>query len=164
MKIDLKSFSPKVYRRLGVNLDAVLETIQAVYGMGICLELVILLISDYNESDEELSKIAEFIAEISKDILWHVTATHQNYNMIDRKKTPVKNLLRGYQHGKNAGLNFVYAGNLPGKVQNAENTFCPYCQRTLIEKVGFRVVLNHVKEGHCLGCQNLISGRWIKYS
>ena len=68
MKIDLKSFSPKVYRRLGGNLDVVLETIQAVYGMEIWLELVTLLIRDYNESDEELSKIAEFIARISKDI------------------------------------------------------------------------------------------------
>ena len=74
MKIGLKGFSPKVYRRLGGNLDAVLETIKTVYGMGIWLELITLLTPDYNESDEELSKIAEFIAGISKDIPWHVTA------------------------------------------------------------------------------------------
>ena len=139
MKIGLKGFSPKVYRRLGGNLDAVLETIQAVYGMGIWLELVTLLIPDYNESDEELSKIAEFIARISKDIPWHVTAFHSDCKMSDRKRIPVEILLRSYKHGKNAGLSFVYAGNLPSKVQNTENTYCP-------------------------NYQNLILGGWIKSS
>ena len=139
MKIDLKGFSPEVYRRLGGNLDAVLETIQAAYGMGICLELVTLLIPDFNEPDEELSKIAVFIARISKDIPWRVAAFHPDCKMADRKRTPVEILLRAYQHGKNAGLSFVYAGNLPGKVQNTENTYCP-------------------------DCQNLILGRWIKSS
>ena len=105
--------------------------------MGICLKLVILLISDYNESDEELSKIVEFIAGISKDILWRVTAFHSDCKMADRKRTPVEILLRAYQHGKISGLSFVYPGNLPDKVQNTENTYCP-------------------------DCQNLILGRWIK--
>ena len=107
--------------------------------MGICLELVTLLILDYNESDEELSKIAVFIARISKDIPCRVAAFHPDCKMADRKRTPVEILLRAYQHGKNAGLSFVYAGNLPGKVQNTENTYCP-------------------------DCQNLILGRWIKSS
>ena len=87
-----------------------------------------------------------------------MTAFHPDYKMTDRKRTTVENLLRGYQHGKKAGL------NLPGKVQNAENTFCPYCQRVLIERVGFRVVSNHLKEDHYPGCQKLIPGRWIKPS
>ena len=164
MKIDLKNFSPKEYRRLGGNLDAVLETIHTVHKMGIWLELVTLLIPDYNDSDEELSKIAEFIAGVSKDIPWHVTAFHPDYKMTDRKRTPVETLLRAYQHGKNAGLSFVYAGNLPGKVQNTENTYCPHCQQLLIERVGFRVVSIHLKEDRCPDCQNRIPGRWIKSS
>ena len=93
-----------------------------------------------------------------------MTAFHPDYKMTDRKRTTVENLLRGYQHGKKAGLNFVYAGNLSDKVQYAENTFCPYCQRVLIERVGFRIVSNHLKEDHCPGCQKLIPGRWIKPS
>jgi pyruvate formate lyase activating enzyme len=164
MKIDLKSFSPKEYRRLGGNLDAVLETIQTVHSMGIWLELVTLLVPNYNDSDEELSKIAEFIAGVSKDIPWHVTAFHPDYKMTDRNRTPVETLLRAYQHGKNAGLSFVYAGNLPGKVQNTENTYCPHCQQLLIERAGFRVVSNHLKEDRCPDCQNLIPGRWINSS
>ena len=107
--------------------------------MGIWLELITLLIPDCNESDEELSKIAEFIAGISKDIPWHVTAFHPDCKMADRKRTPMEILLRAYQHEKNAGLSFVYAGNLRGKVQNTENIYCP-------------------------DCQNLKLGRWIKSS
>ncbi|HIJ50813.1 MAG TPA: hypothetical protein HPP54_07175 [Nitrospinae bacterium] len=99
--------------------------------MGIWQELVTLLIPDYNDSDEELSKIAEFIAGVSKDIPWHVTAFHPDYKMTDRKRTPVETLLRAYQHGKNAGLSFIYAGNLPGKVKNTENTYCPHCQKPI---------------------------------
>ena len=96
MKIDLKIFSPKIYRWLGGNLDAVLGTIKAVYGMGIWLELITLLIPDYNESDEELSKIAVFIARISKDIPCRVAAFHPDCKMADRKRTPVETLLRAY--------------------------------------------------------------------
>jgi len=161
MKIDLKSFSPKEYRRLGGNLDAVLETIKVVHEMGIWLELVTLLIPDYNDSDKETAEIAKFIAGISKDIPWHVTAFHPDYKMTDREKTPVETLLRAYKYGKEAGLNFVYAGNLPGKVKNTESTYCPNCNELLIERIGFRVVSNCLKGGCCPKCQNPIPGRWI---
>lgn len=161
MKIDLKSFSQKEYRRLGGSLEAVLETIQSVYEMGIWLELVTLLIPDYNDSDKEMAEIAEFIAGISKDIPWHVTAFHPDYKMNDRERTPAQTLLRAYQQGKKAGLNFVYAGNLPGKVENTESTYCPHCQELLIERIGFRVVSNYLKDDGCPKCQNSIPGRWI---
>jgi pyruvate formate lyase activating enzyme len=132
--------------------------------MGIWQELVTLLIPDYNDSDEELSKIAEFIAGVSKDIPWHVTAFHPDYKMTDRKRTPVETLLRAYQHGKNAGLSFIYAGNLPGKVKNTENTNFSHCQQLLNERVGFRIISNYLKEGCCPECQKPIPSRWIKSS
>lgn len=161
MKIDLKSFSSKEYRRLGGNLEAVLETINAVHEMGIWLELVTLLIPDYNDSDKEMADIAEFIAGISKDIPWHVTAFHPDYKMTERERTPAETLLRAYHHGKKAGLNFVYAGNLPGEVKNKESTYCPNCKKLLIERIGFRVVSNNLNEGHCPKCNDSIPGRWI---
>jgi len=80
-------------------------------------------------------KIAEFIARISKDIPWHVTAFHSDCKMSDRKRIPVEILLRSYKHGKNAGLSFVYAGNLPGKVQNTENIYCPDCQNLILGRL-----------------------------
>ncbi|MBC8284280.1 MAG: AmmeMemoRadiSam system radical SAM enzyme [Nitrospinae bacterium] len=162
VKIDLKCFSQKEYRKLGGNLDAVLQTIQTIHEMGIWLELVTLLIPDYNDSDKEMSDIANFIAGISKDIPWHITAFHPDYKMMDRDRTPAETLLRAYDHGKKAGLSFVYAGNLPGKVNNTESTFCPDCKELVIERIGFRIVSNHLKEGCCPRCENSIPGRWIK--
>lgn len=162
-KIDLKSFSEKEYRRLGGNLSAVLETIQAVYGMGIWLELVSLLIPDYNDSDEELAKMAEFISGISPTIPWHVTAFHPDYKMQDRGRTPVNTLLRATQHGKEAGLQFVYAGNIPGQVSNTENTYCPKCQHLLVERRGFRVLSVNLKGECCPSCAATVPGRWINF-
>ena len=160
-KIDLKSFSEKEYRRLGGSLSAVLETIQTVYDMGIWLELVTLLIPDYNDSDNEMAEIAEFIAGVSPTIPWHVTAYHPDYKMRDRGRTPVETLLRATRHGKKAGLQFVYAGNLPGQVKNTENTYCPHCQYLLVERKGFQVLSVGLKGEFCPSCNVTVPGRWI---
>ena len=161
MKIDLKSYSKKEYRRLGGDRNAVLKTIQTIHEMGIWLELVTLLIPNYNDSDKELTDIANFIAGISKDIPWHVTAFHPDYKMTDRERTPAEMLLRAYSHGKKAGLSFVYVGNLPGKVNNTESTYCSKCNALIIERIGFQVVSNRLKKGACPYCQYSIPGRWI---
>ena len=161
-KIDLKSFSEKEYRRLGGNLSAVLETIQSVYATGIWLELVTLLVPGYNDSDKEMAEIAEFIAGISPTIPWHVTAYHPDYKMQDRGRTPVDTLLLATRHGKEAGLQFVYSGNLPGQVKNTENTYCPHCQQLLVERKGFRVLSVHLKGESCPSCNVPVPGRWIK--
>ena len=160
-KIDLKSFSEKEYRRLGGNLSAVLETIKTVQDMGIWLELVSLLIPDYNDSDMELAKMAEFVAEVSPNIPWHVTAFHPDYKMRDRGHTQVDTLLRASQYGKAAGLNFVYCGNLPGKVQNAENTYCPNCRYLLVERRGFQVLSVNLKGERCPSCNADVPGHWF---
>jgi len=161
--IDLKSFSEKEYRRLGGRLSAVLETIQAVHGMGIWLELVSLLVPGYNDSDKEMAEMAEFIAGIAPTIPWHVTAFHPDYKMQDRERTPVDTLLRATRHGKQAGLQFVYSGNLPGQVKNTENTYCPHCQHLLVERVGFQVLSVSLKGGRCPSCNALVPGRWNNF-
>ena len=159
-KIDLKGFSAKEYRRLGGSLSAVLETIKIVHDMGIWLELVTLLIPDYNDSDSEMVEIAEFIAGVSTNIPWHVTAYHPDYKMRDRDRTPIDTLLRATRHGKKAGLNFVYAGNLPGQAKNSENTFCPDCRELLVERKGFRVLSINLNGDRCPSCNVLVPGRW----
>jgi len=161
MKIDLKSFSEKEYRRLGGNLEAVLKTIKTIYEMGIWLELVTLLIPDYNDSEKEIIDIANFIAGISKDIPWHITAFHPDYKMKDRENTSAEKLLCAYKHGKKAGLSFVYLGNLPGRINNVENTYCPKCNELIVERRGFKVLSKRLKKGACPHCQYSIPGRWI---
>ena len=159
-KIDLKTFSEKNYRRLGGNLPAVLDTIRRGFSSGMWTEIVTLVIPNYNDSDEELNNMAEYLASISTDIPWHVTAFHPDYKMQDRSRTPVATLLRAYHIGKKAGLKFVYSGNMPGQVGNTENTYCPKCNEPLIERIGFRIKKNHLKDGACPKCYKPIAGCW----
>ena len=159
-KIDLKTFSDKNYRKLGGNLTAVLDTVGRVFSAGMWTEIVTLVIPDYNDSDKELTNIAEFIASISLDIPWHVTAFHPDYKMQDRGRTPVTTLLRAREHGKQAGLKFVYSGNVPGQAENAENTYCPECDKALVTRIGFRLRNNYLQEGCCPKCREPIAGRW----
>ena len=159
-KIDLKTFSDKNYRKLGGNLTAVLDTVGRVFSAGMWTEIVTLVIPDYNDSDKELTNIAEFIASISLDIPWHVTAFHPDYKMQDRGRTPVTTLLRAREHGKQAGLKFVYSGNVPGQAENAENTYCPECDKALVTRIGFRIRNNYLQDGCCPKCREPIAGRW----
>jgi pyruvate formate lyase activating enzyme len=159
-KVDLKSFRDRHYRELGGTLERVLWTIRALHEQGFWLEIVTLVVPGFNDSDEELRDIAEFLASVSPDIPWHVTAFHPDYKMTDPPRTSVEALLRGVEIGSRAGLNFVYAGNLPGYVRNSENTYCPGCEALLLERVGFRVTRNRLKDGHCPQCSRAIPGVW----
>ena len=126
-KVDLKSFDDRHYRQLGGRLQPILESIRLIHQMGFWLEIVTLVIPGFNDSDEELTRLAEFLAGISADIPWHVTAFHKDYKMLDPDNTPPQTLARAAQIGKRAGLRYVYAGNLPGGVGEMENTYCPTC-------------------------------------
>jgi pyruvate formate lyase activating enzyme len=159
-KIDLKSFRQKNYQQLGGRLEAVLDTIKTIKQMGIWLEIVTLIIPGFNDSNEELNEIAAFIASVSPDIPWHVTAFHQDYKMTDPDPTPVNTLLRAVEIGYNASLHYVYAGNLPGMVGKHENTYCPTCHELLIERFGFIVRKNAMKDGACPKCSTNIPGVW----
>lgn len=161
-KIDLKGFNDHNYRKLGGLLSNVLDTIKMVHQRGFWLEIVTLLIPGFNDSDAEIKAAAEFIAGVSPDIPWHVTAFHQDYKMQSPDNTSVETLIRAAEAGYQAGLNYVYAGNIPGRVGKYENTFCPNCKAVLIERYGFRILKNRVKGGSCPDCGTDIPGRWEK--
>lgn len=159
-KVDLKSFRDRHYRELGGTLERVLWTIRALHGMGFWVEIVTLVIPGFNDSDEELRDIARFLASVSADIPWHVTAFHGDYKMTGPENTREASLLRAADIGAAEGLRFVYAGNLPGQVGRWENTYCPGCGELLIERYGFRVLRNRVGDGHCPKCARAIPGFW----
>ena len=159
-KVDLKGFRQKEYQQLGGVLQNVLDTIRTLHGMGTWVEIVTLTIPGFNDSDEELTDIANFIGSVSPDIPWHVTAFHQDYKMTDPDPTPVKTLIRAAEIGYRAGLHYVYAGNRPGEVGKYEHTFCPACGETVIERNGFRVLSNKIQHGGCFKCGATIPGRW----
>jgi len=160
-KVDLKTFKDASYRTLGGRLRPVLDAIQLARELGFWVEVVTLLVPDFNDSDDELRQIAKFLAWVSPDIPWHVTAFHPTYKMTDRPRTPADSLRRAYEIGREAGLHFVYAGNLPGLIDGAENTCCPGCNELLIERLGFRVVQNRVTSaGKCPSCGAALAGVW----
>lgn len=159
-KVDLKSFRDKNYRKLGGQMDVVLETIQRLYEKGFWVEIVTLIIPGFNDSNEELRDTAQFLAGVSPDIPWHVTAFHKDYKMTDPDNTPVSTLLRAWEIGKEAGLRYVYAGNLPGQVGDKEDTHCPSCNTLLIKRYGFRVLQNELQDGSCPRCHTPIPGVW----
>jgi len=161
MKIDLKSMNDKNYRQLGGVLKNVLDTIQRVKEMGIWLEVVTLVVPGFNDSVEELWEAARFLASISKDIPWHVTAFHSDYKMLETPNTPVKTLLRAAEIGREAGLHYVYAGNLPGRVDEYETTFCPACNTPLVKRTGYLTqVTNLTPQGTCGKCGTAVAGVW----
>ena len=160
-KVDLKSFNDRRYRELGGRLGPILDSIRMIYEMGFWLEIVTLLVPGFNDSDEEIDSIAKFIAGISADIPWHVTAFHPDYRMLLPACTPEESLQRAAVIGRGAGLRFVYAGNLPGQVGSLEDTRCPTCRCTLVQRRGFRVLENRIgKSGACPECGSGIPGRW----
>jgi pyruvate formate lyase activating enzyme len=161
-KVDLKGFNDKTYRRtMGGALAPVLETIERLKAMGFWVEVVTLVVPGLNDSEGELKAIARFIASVSRDIPWHVTAFHPDYRMEDRPGTEPDQLNLGYQIGRSAGLHYVYSGNRPGEVGTTENTYCPGCGQLLIERLGFQVLRNNLgPEGECPNCLAPIPGIW----
>jgi pyruvate formate lyase activating enzyme len=159
-KVDLKGFRDRHYRELGGTLERVLWTIRALHEQGFWLEIVTLIVPGFNDSDEELRDIARFLASVSADIPWHVTAFHPDYKMTEPEPTSVATLLRAAEIGRSAGLHFVYAGNLPGHVRNWENSYCPGCNALLVERLGFRVLANRIADGSCPVCHRPIPGVW----
>jgi len=156
--IDLKSFSDDFYRKVcGARLDPVLETIRLHKELGIWIEITTLIIPSLNDSEENFRKIAEFIKNLDECIPWHVTRFHPAYRLIDLPPTPVSILDKARNIGLEAGLKFVYQGNIPGK---GENTYCPNCGKLLIERYGYVVKLNKITGSRCPYCGAYISGVW----
>ncbi len=159
-KVDLKSFDDRNYRSLGGALENITRTIRLVHERGLWLEVVTLIIPGFNDGDDELRRAAEFLASVSPDIPWHVTAFHKDYRMTDPEATPPETLIRAAEFGTAAGLRYVYAGNLPGRVGRWENTYCPTCDELLVERFGFFVRRNALLDSGCPRCGTKIPGIW----
>ncbi len=160
-KVDLKAFRPESYRELGGVLDRVLETIRGLVDRGFWVEIVTLVVPGFNDSREELRDIARFVRSVSPDIPWHITAFYGAYRMSDGTATTAQQLLTAAELGREEGLHFVYAGNLPGSVGDWEDTACPRCGARLVHRRGFTVLENRIRpDGSCPECGHRIPGFW----
>ena len=162
-KVDLKCMSEKSYRTLGGTLQNTLDGIKRARDLGLWVEVVTLVIPGFNDSNEELWDAARFLAELSVDIPWHVTAFHKDYKMLAPDNTDSQTLIRAAEIGREAGLRYVYAGNLPGNVGEYETTHCPRCSYQLVKRSGYVIQKYKVTgDGKCPKCGEKIAGLWPK--
>ena len=149
--VDLKSFSDEFYKsQCGARLEPVLDTIRAMHAAGIHVEITTLLVTGQNDSEEELEKIAAFIAGISPDIAWHISRFHPNHKALDSSPTPLGTLERAAQIGETKGLNYIYVGN----VRDTErmNTYCPECGKVVLRRAIMALMGDNLKDGACAAC------------
>lgn len=159
--VDLKGFREEFYKKVcGAKLQGVLDTLKLYKKLDIWIEVTTLVIPNYNDSSEELKDIASFIKnELSEDTPWHVTAFFPTYKLLDAPPTSVKTLRRAWEIGRNEGLFYVYTGNIPG--EKGESTFCPKCNKIIIERSGFRVKQLNLNADKCGFCGEKIAGLFV---
>jgi len=153
--IDLKSFRDEYYRKVcGGRLAPVLKSIELMKKLNIWIEVTTLLVPGQNDSEEELNGIANFLARLDPSIPWHISRFYPQYKMEDLESTSLEALTQAYDIGKKAGLRYIYLGN----VGQGNNTYCYQCRHLLIERYGFSVRVNRIKEGRCPDCQTAVDG------
>jgi len=160
-KVDLKTFDDRHYRELGGRLQPILDTIKWLRGAGVWVEIVTLLVAGFNDSEAELTRLTEFVASVSSDIPWHVTAFHQDYRMTDPANTTPAMLVRAANIARRAGLRYVYAGNAPGHVGTLEHTHCASCGERVISRYGYFIQQYGLQaDGSCPRCRASVPGIW----
>ena len=156
--IDLKSLSDKFYTDIcGAHLEPILESIKLHKQLGIWIEVTTLVIPNLNDSEENLTQIAEFLSDLGEEIPWHVSRFYPAYKLIDLPSTPLGTLRRAKEIGEKAGLRYVYQGNVPGE---GENTYCYSCGKLLIERDGYKIRAKQVIDSRCHRCGAKIDGIW----
>jgi len=154
--VDLKSFSKEFYKSAcRGRLQPVLDSISTMKELGIWVEVTTLIIPERNDDHEQLQQIAQFIAGVSPDIPWHISRFHPDYQYGDTLSTPPETLRKAYSLGKEAGLQFVYIGNLPGEEYD---TLCPACQYPLIHRGNLFASKSSMKDSRCPKCDNTVPG------
>lgn len=160
-RVDIKGFSRKTYRTLGhlEDFSGILEIAVKAKHSGMHVEVVTNVIPGLNDSEEELGKIAVWIrSALGPETPWHVTRYYPQFQLQDRPPTPISSLERARKIGRQAGLWYVYLGNVPG--HEGENTCCHRCGALLIRRYHFEIVENRMENGTCRQCGAKIPGRF----
>ncbi|MBS1237084.1 MAG: amrS [Deltaproteobacteria bacterium] len=157
--VDLKGFSEKYYKELcGAKLKPVLKTLELMKKMNVWVEVTTLLVPGLNDSKEELQQLAKFLVNLDPDIPWHISRFHPTYRLTNVRATPPESIRKAKDIGYEAGLKYVYTGNLPG--DDGEKTFCHQCKELLIDRYGFYVRKNAIANSRCPKCSAEIPGVW----
>lgn len=155
--VDLKSFSEDFYKKVcGAHLEPVLKSLRLMKELGIWVEVTTLVIPGLNDSEAELRRIAEFIVSLGKETPWHISRFYPTYKLTEPPPTPTGTLHRARQIGLEAGLRYVYTGNVPG--DEGESTYCYNCGRVIIKRYGYQTGKVHLENGRCQYCETKIDG------
>ncbi len=160
INVDLKSFRDDTYRRvMKARLDPVLDCLRALVAAKVWVEITTLVVPGMNDSPAELEEMAGFIArELGTFVPWHVTRFHGDYRMTGTPATPISTLHTACRMGLEAGLKYVYCGNITGQAD--ERTYCPRCKELLVDRVGFHIQSARLNDGSCPACGEKIEGVW----
>lgn len=154
--VDLKFFKDSSYKKIcAATLEPVLDSIRLMKELGIWVEVTTLVVPGENDSEEELSNIAKFIAGVDKDIPWHISRFHPDYKFIDYAATAEETLRMAQELGQAAGIKYVYVGNVIGF---GNDTYCPGCKKPLIKRDYFNVLECNIKQGKCAYCNAVVPG------
>ncbi|MGQ9801815.1 MAG: AmmeMemoRadiSam system radical SAM enzyme [Candidatus Saccharicenans sp.] len=154
--VDLKFFRDESYKKMcKARLQPVLDSIRKMRELGIWVEVTTLVIPGLNDSEEELRDIARFLVSVDRDIPWHLSRFHPDYELLDTPSTPVNTLRKAREIGLAEGLRYIYLGNVWGE---GEDTLCPKCGTTVIRREGFWVKSNLLQDSHCPNCGQKIAG------
>ncbi len=161
VNVDLKCFTEASYRRLGGRLQPVLDTIQSLHARGKWVETTTLIVPEFNDGEEELRELAGFLASVDPLMPWHISAYHADYKMRGSVQwTPVESLQRAAEIGREAGLKYIYFGNLRGSGEYVD-THCHNCGSPVVRRSGFSAAKTELfEDGNCPRCKAAIPGRW----
>jgi pyruvate formate lyase activating enzyme len=155
--VDLKGATREFYKHhCRGRIDAVMETIERMHGLGIWVEVTTLLVPGLNDSEESLSVVASFVASVSRSMPWHVSRFHPDLDLTHLPPTPRESLERAVAVGREAGLEHIYVGNAWGT--GSEDTVCPSCGTVVMARVGFSTQVMGIDAGRCTTCGHAIPG------
>ena len=156
--VDLKAFREKTYKRyVGASLEPVLESMKTMKRLGVWLEVTTLLVPGINDDLSELRDAAQFVAqELGKDTPWHISRFFPHYKMADVPPTPIETLRKAEEIGLEAGLQYVYLGNVAGE----SNTVCHNCGQMLVRRSSYWITENNIRDGSCPACKTPAAGVW----
>lgn len=158
--IDLKGFSQDFYSQMSLgNLDSVLQTLRILKQEGVWVEITNLIVPGFNDDPEMIKNMCVWIKDnLGSDTPLHFSRFFPMYKLTNISPTPVETLERAEKIAKDAGLNYVYIGNIPGSL--AESTFCPVCRKLIIGRSGYTITENNIENGKCKFCGTKIPGIW----
>jgi pyruvate formate lyase activating enzyme len=160
VNVDLKGFTEEYYKNMcGGSLEVVLNSLKILKKAGVWIEITVLIVPGYNDSEEEIKKLCLWVRkELGENTPVHFSRFYPMYQLTHLPATPYATLEKAYRIAKSAGLKYVYVGNVAGNPY--ENTVCPHCGKIVVRRQGFSVLENNIKNGRCKYCGARIAGVW----